>query len=334
MALIALTSCSTSSPTAASSVAATASSSPSRAWSGPVCRLPVMLWSDIGQERQAGFLDTATGAVTVDDGSVVVSQGQGADTVRAWASYDAPQHRWLTVPREFVSPDGSAYAYTYIQPGPLQGVHLVDVRTGSDHVIAGTSGDADARGFHYWVVAFQRDGIYVTRVNQLGGGGVLLLNPATGALTQVSTDATGVGIFVSGKQAWWTLDPGDLSAAADPYVYHQSLTGVVGQHAESWFERPGFRMFVLGVDSTGHAVVLAQSTGFYELWLLGTPNSSAQIASVPASTGLAVVPFKTAVADAGGWWIGSSAGVFYASGGKLQRVSTTPAVVAGACGLT
>lgn len=306
-----------------------------------------MLWSDIGQESQGGFMDTSTGRFAADPRSVMVRDsttgrdrtpdqpylyGLGADEpTYTQASYDAPRQRWLPVPRELVSPDGSAYAYTYIQPGPLQGVHLVDVRTGSDRVIAGTQGDADARGFHYWVVAFAQEGIYVTRVNQLGGGGLLLLDPGTGALVQVSTDARGAYVFVAGRQAWWTLPSSDLNAASDPYVYHQPLTGVAGQHAESWFKRPGFWMYVLGVDSTGHAVVLAQSAGADELWLLSTPDSSAQISSMRASTGLNVVPFKTAVADGGGWWIGSSTGVFYAYGGKLQQVSTMPAVVVGGC---
>lgn len=246
-------------------------------------------------------------------------------------SYDAPQQRWLPVPRESVSPDGSSYAYTSIQPGPFQGVHVVDVKSGSDRVIPGTVGDSDARGFHYWVVAFQQEGIYVTRVNQLGGGGLLLLDPGTGALNQVSTDATGAYIFVAGRQGWWTLPSSAANAASDPYVYHQPLTGVAGQHAESWFERPGFRVFTLGVDGTGHAIVLAQSAAADELWLLATPDSADQISSVPASTGLDIVPFKTAVADAGGWWIGSSTGIFYASGGTIQSVSTTPAVVVGRC---
>ncbi|HEV2216341.1 MAG TPA: hypothetical protein VGV88_02100 [Candidatus Dormibacteraeota bacterium] len=306
-----------------------------------------MLWSDIGQESQGGFIDTSTGAFSAAPRSVLVGDsttgrtrtpdqpylyGLGAsEPTSAQASYDAPQQRWLPVPREFVSPDGSSYAYTYIQPGPLQGVHLVDVKTGSDRLIPGTLGDTDPRGFHYWVVAFQPEGIYVTRVNQLGGGGLLLLDPGTGALRQVSTDATGGYMFVAGRQGWWTLPSPDLNAASDPYVYHQPLTGVAGQHAETWFQRPGFRMFVLGVNTTGQAVVMAQSRLSDELWLLGTPSSSDQISSVPAPTGLEILPFKTAVADAGGWWIGSSAGVFYASGSKLQQVSTTPAVVVGGC---
>ena len=108
------------------------------------------------------------------------------------ASYDSDQHRWVPVPREWVSPDGSSYAYAVIQPGAAQGVHIVDVRTGSDRVIPGTSGDPDARGSHFGVVAYQLDGVYLNRVSQLGANGLWLLNPTTGAITQVSTDAPGV----------------------------------------------------------------------------------------------------------------------------------------------
>jgi hypothetical protein len=156
------------------------------------------------------------------------------------------------------------------------------------------------------------------------------MNPVSGTTTQVSTDATGAGIFVSGGQAWWTGNPN--ATPPDPYVYHQPLTGVAGQHAESWFSRDGYTPYVLGVAPEGQAMVVVHAFAGDELWILATPNISHMVASAPDLSGNAtVVPFRTAVEDTSGWWIGGKNGVFFTTGSALQTVSTTPAVVAGAC---
>jgi hypothetical protein len=307
-----------------------------------------MLWSDISQETQGGFIDAATGVFSADPHSVMVydsateltrtpdqpylySRGPG-DVAMAAATYDGPQHRWLPVPREWVSPDGATYAYAQSQPGATQGVHIVNVATGVDRVVPGTSGDPDARGKHYGVIAYQPDGIYLNRVGQLGGIGLWLLNPATGAITQVSTDAPGVGVFVAGKQAWWTAPSANPYASTDPYVTHQYLTGVAGQHGETWFQRPGTGLHVLGIDTTGRALVLAQSASD-EIWQLAIPNDSKTLTTMPNDRSFPqLVPFKTAVLDAAGWWIGSRTGVFLATtSGDFLHASTTPAVVVGGC---
>lgn len=300
-------------------------------------------------ERQGGFIDTVTGSFTADPHSVMVFDDAtglsrtpdqpylyartSSEAAMTQASYDSDQHRWVPVPREWVSPDGSSYAYAVIQTGAAQGVHIVDVRTGSDRVIPGTSGDPDARGSHFGLVAYQLDGVYLNRVSQLGANGLWLLNPTTGAITQVSTDAPGVRVMVVGKQAWWTVVNADASAPADPYAYHQYLTGSPGQHGETWFQRPGYRLNVVGVDADGRAVVLAQSSASDELWLLSVPNASSQLNATPddGSFRTELLTFRTAVPDSGGWWIGSRAGVFFAKGGSLQQVSTMPAVAVGAC---
>ena len=285
-----------------------------------------MLWSDIGQENQPGFIDTSTGVFTADPKGAAALQGhQGADVIDAWASYDAAQHRWLPVPREWVSPDGSKYAY-----GDDHGIHVVSVSTGADSIVPGTTLSTDPRGLHYFVLAYQPDGIYVSEVSQISGGGIVLLDPATATLKEVSTDATGLGIFVSGGQAWWTGNPN--AASPDPYVYHQPLTGVAGQHAESWFSRDGYTPYVLGAAAEGQAMVVVHAFAGDELWILATPNISHMVGSAPDLSGNAsVVPFRTAVADTSGWWIGGKNGVFFSDGSGLQTVSSTPAVVVGAC---
>jgi hypothetical protein len=87
-------------------------------------------------------------------------------------------------------------------------------------------------------------------------------------------------------------------------------------------------MNVIGVDAHGHAVVLARSSSQVELWLLSTPNSASQIYSATNGRG-PNLPFKTAVADQGGWWIGSSAGMLFATTTAFTQVSSTPSVAVG-----
>lgn len=321
------------------SPAATISPIGSPAPNAPRCRLPVVSWDQAFLSRQAGFIDTATGTFSPDPSGVMVSDdstglyhtpdqpylyGQGG------SSYDLARHRWLPVPRDYVSPDGDTYAYAVRQPGPLPGVHIVDVATLSDRVVAGTGGDPDPRGYHYYVVGYQTDGVYLTRVNQLGGGGLWRLDPATGALTQVSTDAPGIGVVVVGSQAWWNTPHGS-STPEDPFIYHQYLTGAPGQHAETWFERPGLRVNVIGAAS-GKAIVVAESAATIELWLLTTPNSATQIYGAAGDRTVGTLPpFDTAVAEPGGWWIGSESGLFFTSNDAFGQVSTKPVRVAGEC---
>jgi hypothetical protein len=167
------------------------------------------------------------------------------------------------------------------------------------------------------------------------------LDTASGGVTLVSTDAQAMGVFVGATplqvppteeypDAWWTTVSWDSSASSDPYVYFQYLSAVAGQHAEDWFKRPGSRMNVVGVDAHGHAVVLARSPSQVELWLLSTPDSASQIYSA-ANGGGSNLPFKTAVADHGGWWIGSSVGMFFATTTAFTQVSSTPSVAVGGC---
>jgi hypothetical protein len=311
-----------------------------------------MLWAYPNRETQGGFIDRASGKFVSDPQSVMVfDQARGqyrtpdqphlygvwGDTMLASGTYDRSEHRWLPVPRQFVSPDGSRYAYA-VQG---EGVHLVDVASGVDSVLAGTIGPSPRS--HYSVAGYLRDGIYLTQWGPTGGAGIGLwrLDPNGKSITQVSADAPGVGVFVGGTpvqnpptsdypDAWWTNTGSDFAAGNDPHVYFQYLSGVAGQHGEDWFQRPGFRMNVIGADTAGRAVIVAQSADRVEVWQLATPNSAMQLFAGPNDGNLAI-PFKTAVADGANWWVGSQNGVYLATAGTFEKVSTTAAVVVGRC---
>ena len=89
-------------------------------------------------------------------------------------------------------------------------------------------------------------------------------------------------------------------------------------------------MNVIGVDSAGRAMVVAQSAGQVEVWLLATPKSATKL-YVMADSGSGDLSFTTAVADGAGWWIGGHLGVFFATASAFTQVSTTDAAVAGGC---
>ena len=314
-----------------------------------------MLWTAPGAsyETQGGFVDTASGAFTPDPASVMLFDnvkdltrtpdqpylyGTPGDSNVAASSYDASQHRWLPVPPQAVSPDGKTYAYGVARNAPGGGVHVVEVATGVDRILS----TAYPPNVNYFVVGYLSDGIYLNEFGPTGGGGIglLRLDPATGAITQVSTDSPALGVLVGetplqsppstgNPDAWWTTDSDNFTDISDPYVYFQYLTGVPGQHGEDWFSRPGLHPDVIGADTTGQAIVAATSAAQLEVWLLGTPNSSTEIYHIQANgTDRA---FKTAVADKGGWWIGSISGVFFATASTWVQVSSTAAVVVGGC---
>jgi hypothetical protein len=315
-----------------------------------------MGWTGLNPEVQGGFIDTATGVFTADPQSVMVLDGATGlyrtpsppylygtpgDRALASRSYDSRFHRWLPVPPQYVSEDGSIYAYYAYDRSGHGSVHLVDIASGNDRIVPGTIGPSPTA--HYLVAGYLRGGVYLTQWGPTGGPGLGLwrLDTASGAVTLVSTDAQAMGVFVGATplqspptseypDAWWTTVSWDQSASSDPYVYFQYLSGVAGQRAEDWFKRPGSRMNIIGVDTHGHAVVLARSSSGVELWLLSTPNSAKQIHSA-TNGGSSDLPYKTAVADRGGWWIGSGTGVFFATTTAFTQVSRTPSVVVAGC---
>ena len=317
-----------------------------------------MLWNYPNLEAQGGFIDVASGRFTSDSQSVMVFDSAkalyrtpsqpylfgtgGTDaTALTAASYDLAKGRWLPVPRQYVSPDGSLYAYAVGTPGAAHGVHLVDVTTGADKIVPSTTTIPNDHA-NYFVAGYLQDGVYLNRFGQGGPrAGLWRLNPASGSIVQVSTDAPFMGVFVgntplanpptSGNpDAWWSSVSADFSAKSDPYAYHQYLTGIAGQHAETWFQRPGFRIDVIGVDGGGHAVVVAESASAIELWLLATPDASTRLYEL-ANNGSPDLPFRTAVQDSAGWWIGSRTGVFLATSAAFTQISQTAAVVVGSC---
>jgi hypothetical protein len=253
------------------------------------------------------------------------------------SSYDRPFKRWLPVPSDQVSRDGSQYFY--IAPHSLPGgdrfpvdylFHVVDVRTGHERTI--TLHAQSVLGPAYHPIYFAREGIYVAEFGYEGPGpmGLWLLDLTTGKLDKVF-DGDAVGA-IGGGAAWLAHGNGD-----DPHAYISPYDGTVTPNevlrrdlssgvTVSWFYRPGEFITMLGLDFDHHPVVgvyRAASRG-EDVWLVSAARAGVRVGAFSALTGVS--------ADSYGVWLGSDRGIYLsrrASG--LVQVSNVAGTPAGTC---
>jgi streptogramin lyase len=271
----------------------------------PGCKLPVFTSTDSTQ--QGRFLSLRDGTVTDDpngafstDGNLSRSQAVPVLQGHLPAAYDRPAGRW--VPAGAISPDGSRYSYVdYLQPG-VPRVHVVGVATGSDRVLALPDG--------YWaVIAFTADGLYLDQRYEGIGPGLSLVNPDSGAVRTVFSDAA--VSLVSGQVAWLqTRDntdplpgPGGIGPASNEILRRDLTTS----QTTTWLYRSGFGLYVVAATSDS-VIVSGNDTSSSYLWLVSGPGQAIPI-NVPETT--EPVPLSQGlIADANGWWIGSLDGVY------------------------
>jgi len=172
----------TPTPTARATTLATAAPTPS-----PVagCKLPVASGDAPtdgnpahGQAGSGGFLAMPGGAFTKDPQSL--------------AAYDSAASKWLPVPRAWVSPDGTHYAWPENQPGagPVTGIiHVVEVSTGADKTFRVPAPSMP--------VSYEASGVFVTRIvpnSDAPPQGLSKLDPASGDFKQLAADGNWVAL--------------------------------------------------------------------------------------------------------------------------------------------
>src|SRR5262245_60519653 len=217
----------------------------------PSCRLPVASGDAPVDGRTAdgtaghgGFVRLPGGTFTADPASL--------------GTYDRAISRWLPVFRAWVSPDGTKYAWSEYRSaaGPATGiVHVVDAASGADHPVTVPAPS--------YVVSYEREGVYVTRVvpnSDAPSQGLALVDPAAGTTRQVAADGSwstiGAG-FAFGQD----LDPAlPLPAGAGPAAANRVRrldlrTGAIGNVGSF----PGAYAQVLGVY--GSAPLIAVTNG-------------------------------------------------------------------------
>ncbi|HKV87625.1 MAG TPA: hypothetical protein VJT78_06475 [Candidatus Dormibacteraeota bacterium] len=284
--------------------------------SGLNCLLPIRWLLDSGPHDglfQAGFISFPSLRV-VPDSSVPLNS----------LFYDRAFSRWLQVGRSQVSPDGRRYAYTEgtITDNKMSKVHVVDIATGADRVIA-TSRSFDA------VVDFGAQGIYLTLAElDAYAVGLWRLDPAGGTPRLISS--TILDPSVGGGAAWGLgFNP------ADPTPQHQgailnSQNRVLRYDLSTgkptpWFYRSGAWVSVWGFDGAGRPIV-GVDLQVAELWVL---SSSTRATRIFQSTREFTVPVpdRFAAIDKQGVWLDATvdlglSSVWLYRAGSLQNVAT------------
>ena len=277
----------------------------------PDCKLPLFAirtqtaaQGEFLNVRDGTVMDDPNGAFSTDSS---LSQSLAAPSLHGSlpATYDRAAGRW--VPASAISPDGSRYSYIdYLQPGALQPgaprLHVVEVATGGDRVLALPVG--------FWaVIAFGTDGIYLDQRYEGIGPGLSLVNPDSGELRTVFTDAAVASI--SGHVAWIQArdnsdplpGPGGIGPASNQ-ILRRDLTTL---QTTTWLYRSGFGLYV--VATTGDSIIVSgNDTSSSYLWLVTGPGQAVPI-TVP-ETGDAVPYSSGLVADTNGWWIASLDGIY------------------------
>lgn len=281
------------------------------------CRLPVASGdapvdgnAAHGVAGHGGFLELPGGTFTADPQSL--------------GSYDLALHRWLPVPRAWVSPDGSKYAWPEYRrvDGPATGIiHVTDAASGADHAI-----NVPAPSMP---VSYEAAGIYIARVvpnSDAPPSGLSLLDPATEALRQVSPD--GAWRVIAGGTAYGVdLD----SAAAAPAQTGpgagnrlRALDLATGT-ARAVQTVPGASLQVLG--AAGADVILVVLTADHTQVRVGSATLYDQPPGQPAPGPPAVVDGSTI------WLSGTGAAWRSVAGGQFQKLASPLQLtqVAGAC---
>ncbi|TMD04542.1 MAG: hypothetical protein E6J01_12820 [Chloroflexi bacterium] len=285
------------------------------------CRLPVAV--NTGNGEQPAFIQFPQSQL-----NPTTLPSFSGDQLRAWGApaYDQPLSTWLPVPPAHVSPDGTRYAYSFVDWSgggrpTVTHLHVVDVRSGLDR-------DVYDKGA-YDVATFTDDAIYV--VHHLpqtdASDGLWALDPDTGALRPITTG--GIEWSVGGGAGWSAdLVPGDTAPGkfpADRLLRLDLRTGTV----TPWFTRPGLQVQVFGFDSAGHPMVVAGSPAKTEVWLVTAANAGTLVDSGPGwgdANGLSL--HWPLVTDPRGVWMASNRGIYlYRTDTRLLQLvypSTSP----------
>jgi len=303
------------SPTA--SPTTTASTSPVSV-TPTVCRLPL-----VPPTGTSGFISYPSGDFSPDPAAALKTRANGL-------AYDRVFARWLPVPWALVTPDGRHYAYgeypdfsTYPPPDSI--LHVVDVATGSDRIVA--------RG-QYVASDYETEGVYLTQLvgahdgpgPQIGS----LLDVSTGSIHQLAGGAQ-YGYVIGGRRGWRSqFNTADPTTHQGMGFWTNELFAVklTDGSAISWFYRLGVdSVDVIGFDRQLNPVIDVATGNSAVILDLTAPGVATQLYSGPIGT------FQAALGDGVGIWLsGQTSGTYlWPPGGPLKKISATGGIPAGGC---
>ena len=290
------------------------------------CKLPI----SSGQLGSGGFVTFPEAAFTADPSSAVKS-----DTSYG-LSFDRAVAKWVPVPRSWVSPEGSRYAYWDYQ---TRSVQALIVATGAETILGprpnGAASAARLNTSGGWQVVEALDtGVYAVPNGYPAIPGLWLFPWSGTGERQV----IGAGFWhaVGGGAAWGSVSPAVPEGAANT-VLRLDLGG--GAPAD-WFSRPGLQSRVVGFDISGHAVVEARSKDVMEAWLVTgqgsgtklltlTPTAAQKAQSGPYGPGGPVI--QSVVGDDKGTWLATTDGLYLSTSARTEKVSTVTGQLGAGC---
>lgn len=289
----------------------------------PTCRLPISQ----GQSGSGGFIVLPGGTYVADPrSSVSVPAGapplpppQMGQQSGFGISYDSVHARWLPVPFNWVSPDGSRYAYLI-----AQGIVVVNTADNSFSTLGA--------GRAWNILSVDAQGVYAT-VQQTAG---LWLLPFSGGAQQLTSSGFWQG--VAAGAAYGTSASAVPQGVANPILRLDLKTGTT----QTWFTVDGATEQVVGFDGSGSPLIVVnynpnapgENVQSY-LWSVPTLGGGLTIAVVygpgyyQPDTFLGFYP---PVIDGHGMWFGSGLGIFLFIPYKAWYLASTfNGTPAGAC---
>jgi hypothetical protein len=283
----------------------------------PNCRLPYIP-SSVSSSVSGGWIEGTDGHFTADPAGGYSFTPEGTPSTIARpvltgsfadqrGSYDSAVKRWLPVSRDAVRGDGLAYAYAEAYKAKpsdalesLTRIHVVSLVDGSNRVIFA--------GGPYIVLAYEQDGIYISRVFYYAGegdSGLWRLDPATGSAVQLFASAyfthieNGIG---------WTLNAG-----IEPSVL--ARVDLKTGSTQTWADLGSTGgLFFIGLDGNGLPLVQESFGNTSVLLHFASPMNGKSISNASF--------FAAAVTDIHGTWLGASDGIYLYNAGALEKVSS------------
>lgn len=299
------------------------------------CRMPVSMPGNPYESLSGGFIDLPSATFVADHASAYVFDQKSSVLKSAVQPYLYGMHskgtlfyersraRWLPVPREAVSTDGTSYVYA--DPDRSKpSVHVVDIASGQEKTFPAGSIRLVPVPLDY-----SPRGIFLTEGWE-GTVGLWKLDPRTGSIQKLA-DTGGVEAYQDG-QLWYPSPRLTYGGSGPDTIF---MLEVSSGKTTVWFERKaeiqskGGALAVVGLDAQGHPVIaryLPAMNPLAEFWSVTSPGVETKIFTGEIYDKQFVLP------DQHGLWFGAAGGLYlYSLNGRLQRVSDKAVFPAGSC---
>jgi hypothetical protein len=224
-----------------------------------------------------------------------------------------------------VAPDGLHYFIPNNNTGQLD---LVNARDNSHRGLVAVK-DWNA-------LDYEKEGIYLDKGGALHGPpGLWLLDPSTGAISQITSQGRWASVGAGG--AWGFEGLGDQGPLVGTTLKRLDLkTGDV----TTWYTSDGAAYRTFGHDQVGRPLLATIDTASplggvspVDIFVLTAPG---QLAKLTSASGDPFKPQSDPVGDEHGIWFASGTGIWLYSKGSLEELTKLPGngdfVVAGGCG--